>query len=64
MDIAKLSECGDTLKGTYMCNDSTEIWWIDLDVEKEGCNPACVINTETDIAEINWRCTGLILQEE
>ena len=32
----------------------------DLDIEKAGCNPACVINVETRTAEINWRCTGLL----
>lgn len=45
---------------TYMCNEYTGTWWIDLDIEREGCNPACVINVETRQAEINWRCTGLI----
>jgi len=59
-DIALLSECGDSLKDTYICNEITGTWWINLDIEKEGCNPACVINVETKTAEINWRCTGLI----
>ncbi|MCK4805647.1 MAG: hypothetical protein KAS91_00475 [Candidatus Pacebacteria bacterium] len=59
-DIAFLGECGDRLKDTYICNEVTGTWWINLDIEKEGCNPACVINVETKTAEINWRCTGLI----
>jgi len=59
-EIALLSECGDRLKDTYICNEITGTWWINLDIEKEGCNPACVINVETKTAEINWRCTGLI----
>ncbi len=59
-EIAINSECGDTLKESYMCNEITGTYWIDLDIEKEGCNPACVINIETEEAEINWRCTGLI----
>lgn len=59
-DIALRSECGDKLKDTYICNEITGTWWINLDIEKEGCNPACVINVETKTAEINWRCTGLI----
>ena len=59
-EIAFLSECGDRLKDTYICNEVTGAWWINLDIEKEGCNPACVINVETKTAEINWRCTGLI----
>ena len=56
------SECGDRLKETYFCNSDTKTWWIDLDIEKAGCFPACVIHTETGEAEINWRCTGLISQ--
>lgn len=59
-EIAINSECGDRLKENYMCNEYTGTWWIDLDIEKEGCNPACVVNVETGTAEINWRCTGLI----
>jgi len=58
--IAIASECGDRLKDTSICNSNTNTWWIDLDVEKEGCNPACVVNIVTRQAEINWRCTGLI----
>jgi len=58
--IAINSECGDRLKETYICNEFTGTYWFDLDVEKEGCNPACVVNVETREAEINWRCTGLI----
>jgi len=61
-NIAIQGQCGDKLKDTYICNEITGTWWIDLDIEKEGCNPACVINVETKTAEINWRCTGLILE--
>ena len=60
VEIAKNSKCGDRLKDTYTCNEDTGTWWIDLDIEKEGCNPACVVNVETKEAEINWRCTGVI----
>ena len=61
-ELAKNSECGDRFKEKYgpLCNVTTGTWWINLDIEKEGCNPACVINVETKKAEINWRCTGLI----
>ena len=59
-NIAIQGQCGDKLKDTYICNEITGTWWIDLDIEKEGCNPACVINVETKTAEINWRCTGLL----
>lgn len=46
----------------YFCNDTTGTWWIgfDPDEPKEGCNPACVVDVETETAEINWRCTGII----
>ena len=60
VNIAKMSECGQgALKATHFCNEGTNTWWIDVNLKKEGCNPACVINTETKQAEINWRCTGL-----
>jgi hypothetical protein len=45
---------------TYFCNEGTGTMWINLDMEKAGCNPACVIHVETGEAEINWRCTGLL----
>ena len=59
-EIAIQGQCGDKLKDTYICNEVTGTWWIDLDIEKEGCSPACVINVETKTAEINWRCMGLL----
>lgn len=58
--IASESECGSNFKETSVCNENTGTYWIDLDIEQEGCNPACVIDLETRTAEINWRCTGLI----
>lgn len=58
--IALAGECGDRLKDTYLCNEDTGTWWIDLDIEKENCNPACVINVVTKEASINWRCMGVI----
>ncbi len=61
-DIAINSECGDSLEGQSVCNETTKTWWLDLNLEKEGCSPACVVNVETKQAEINWRCTGLIPQ--
>jgi len=44
----------------YVCNEGTGTYWINLNITKEGCSPACVVNLETETAEINWRCTGLI----
>lgn len=58
--IAIESECGDTLKDTYMCNENTGTYWIDLNIKKQGCSPACVVDIITREAVINWRCTGLI----
>lgn len=54
-----IAECG-SIKDNYVCNENTGTYWIELDMQKPGCNPACVINLETREAEINWRCTGLI----
>jgi len=61
--LAEAGECGE--KGSLLngatCNEGTKTWWLDFNPkeEKSGCNPACVINTETRLVEINWRCTGL-----
>jgi hypothetical protein len=43
-------------------NDITKTWWFDanLNATREGCSPACVVSDETRLAEINWRCTGLL----
>ena len=62
MAIAKLSECTENsnLTGDYIYNENTRTWWLDIDLEKEGCNPACVVDENTKTAEINWRCTGLL----
>ena len=62
--IAINSECGNRLTDTYVCNEDTGTWWIDLDIEKEGCNPACVVDVTTKTAEINWRCTGALSPEQ
>ncbi|HDS45722.1 MAG TPA: hypothetical protein ENN68_06495 [Methanomicrobia archaeon] len=54
-----------TLTGTYVYNDYTRTWWLDLEpfTPHEGCNPACVVSEDTRTAEINWRCTGLLPSE-
>ena len=59
-EIAINSECGDNLEETFFCNEVTGTYWIDLVLEKEGCNPACVVDIENRTASINWRCMGLI----
>jgi hypothetical protein len=56
---------GESLSsGTY--NENSKTWWFDanLNAAKPGCNPACVVSVETKQAEINWRCTGLIVPEK
>jgi len=50
----------DQLTDDFFYNENTQTWWIDVDIEKEGCKPAIVVDEKTGTAEINWRCTGLI----
>ncbi|HHQ45358.1 MAG TPA: hypothetical protein ENN13_04395 [Candidatus Altiarchaeales archaeon] len=61
-EIAENSDCiaEGPLGDVVFYNENTGTWWIDLDVEKPGCAPACVVSEESQTAEINWRCTGLI----
>jgi hypothetical protein len=61
-EIAAGSVCGEAgaLLENAVYNDWTATWWIDLDAEQEGCNPACVVDVRTGAAEINWRCTGAL----
>ena len=58
--IAETSECikDGALKDNALYNENSKTWWIDLDIDKPGCNPACVVY-EDETVEINWRCTGL-----
>lgn len=60
--IAEQSPCMEegNLTGAVLYNNYTTTWWFDLDTVKEGCAPACVVDEETDTAEINWRCTGAL----
>jgi hypothetical protein len=62
VSIAEASEClvEGQLKENHFCNEDTGTWWIDLEAEKPGCNPACVVDLNTGTAEINWRCTGAL----
>ncbi|MBW3013221.1 hypothetical protein KY340_03355 [Candidatus Woesearchaeota archaeon] len=50
----------DQFTGDFVYNDYTQTWWFDVNIEKEGCSPAMVVDEKTGTAEINWRCTGLI----
>lgn len=49
--------------GVYNSNSKT--WWFDanLNATREGCSPACVVDEGTRTAEVNWRCTGLVVPE-
>ena len=60
--IAESSQCliEGQLKETHYCNENSGTWWIDLEAEKPGCNPACVVDLNSRTAEINWRCTGAL----
>lgn len=53
---------GGEALGLGIYNENSKTWWFDanLNATKPGCNPACVVSEETKMAEINWRCTGLI----
>ena len=65
IQIAEASNCvaeGPLLE-TVQCNSLTGTWWLDLDIEREGCMPACVVDINDKTAEINWRCTGLKVSE-
>lgn len=59
------SPCMDegNITDDYSYNNVTNTWWFDMDIVKEGCAPACVVYANKT-AEINWRCTGLIVPEE
>ncbi|MBN2122224.1 hypothetical protein JW721_04180 [Candidatus Micrarchaeota archaeon] len=62
--IALASPCideGDVLIENYTYNNYTQTWWFETNITKPGCMPACVVDEETLSAEINWRCTGLIM---
>ncbi|MFH1401730.1 MAG: hypothetical protein ABIG40_02095 [Parcubacteria group bacterium] len=60
-------DCSDAgvLTDRISYNGITKTWWIDLErfpeLEKDGCNPACVVWEDTKTAEVNWRCTGVLL---
>lgn len=70
--IAMNSQCAKKgkLSEKASCNTNSGTWWINLDifdeaweemdVSKEMCSPACVINVVTKETEINWRCTGFL----
>jgi hypothetical protein len=63
--IALASSCmdeGSVLVEDYTYNNATKTWWFETNITKPGCMPACVVDEETLSAQINWRCTGLIVE--
>ncbi len=56
---------GETITSKGNFNENSNTWWFDVKLKTipPGCNPACVVDAETKKAEINWRCTGLIIEE-
>jgi len=60
--IAEKSECMQvgaiTQESSY--NPNSKTWWFNLEAEKPGCNPACVVDETTKTATVNWRCTGAL----
>ena len=52
------------LSNNYLCNSGTGTYWIDIDetTPTQGCSPACVVDVQTHVAELNSRCTGLLLE--
>ncbi len=61
IQIAKNSDCAENgeITSKYVYNEITKTWWIDINVQKKGCNPACVVRDDTNETSISWRCTGL-----
>jgi len=65
--IAANSECTQkailTNESSY--NPYSKTWWINIvmkpEFKKDNCYPACVVDVEKKTAEINWRCTGLVV---
>ncbi len=61
--IAEQSDClkEGLLTTETFYNEISKTWWFGLNAQKPGCNPACVVFEENKTAEINWRCTGLVV---
>jgi len=64
--IAQNSACTSqgNLTDEVVYNNITLTWWLGMDTVKAGCAPACVVYEGNKTAEVNWRCTGLVLPVE
>lgn len=63
LSIARASSCmdaGDISDVDPVYNENSKTWWLGIQITQPGCSPACVVY-ENRTAEINWRCTGLIV---
>lgn len=57
---------GGEALGEGFFNENTGTWWFNanLNATQPGCSPACVVSEKTQTAELNWRCTGAIPDED
>ena len=71
-EIAKMSEeCQSAgvfqFENTEMnfCNNHTHTWqFILTNVTEPLCGAACYVHTKTSKAELQWMCTGALIEEE
>lgn len=62
LSVAWGSECmaeGKVTGADAAFNNNSNTWWLTLEANRSGCNPACVVY-ENRSAEVNWRCTGAL----
>ncbi|MFN7990754.1 MAG: hypothetical protein U0R44_01210 [Candidatus Micrarchaeia archaeon] len=55
----KCAEAGMVTGVNASYNDNSRTWWLDIQANRTGCSPACVVY-ENRSSEVNWRCTGAI----
>lgn len=54
---------GGTLSEHATYNEISKTWWFSgTPNNPSGCFPACVVSDQTKTAEINYRCTGLLMK--
>jgi hypothetical protein len=46
----------------YVCQNGTITFGLNPTAVMENCNPACVVDVETESASVDYRCTGLAPQ--
>jgi predicted lipoprotein with Yx(FWY)xxD motif len=63
LTIARASACkdaGNITSAGAVYNNNSNTWWLAIDRDMPGCNPACVVYASRS-AEVNYRCTGVIV---